>query len=127
MNESFWTSGWKRLMLYILLLLPIIVLLFFRTILSPSLLYGLLFLGILCAFLALAIFLASMNWQIAPHLVVEPVSQDIAPGDIEVLPAIPRTLDEVFDLGDKLFEIFSAAVIIGLGEGRRFLKHCRQS
>ncbi len=44
------------------------------------------------------------------------------------LPKIPRTSEEAFtQLTDAQFEIFSAAVVIGMGEGHRFLSHSGKS
>ena len=120
-------NGWKRLVICVLLFLPMIVFLFYRSELSPLLSYGLLFTGFICAFLGLSIIQAGLNWLLTPGRKIEPPPQQKAFDDSDGLPAIPRTLNEVFGLGDELFEVFSAAVIIGMGEGHRFLKHCGQS
>ena len=127
MNEGFWRNEWKRLALCILLLLPAIVFLLYRSLLSPSLSYGLFFAGSFCALLSLAIFLAMVSFYIAPARVIEARSQQTTPDDADTLPAIPRTLDEVHLFDPTEFEVFSAAVVISLGEGHRFLKHCGQS
>lgn len=127
MNEGFGRNGWKRPVICVLLLLPIFIFLGYRSELSPLLSYGLLFVGIPCMFLALSIFQTGMNWQLIPTRIVEQQSQQIAPGDADALPAIPRTLDEVLDLAPKEFEVFSAAVVVGMGEGHRFLQHCGRS
>ena len=127
MNEGFWRNEWKRLTLCILLLLPGIVFLLYRSLLSPSLSYGLFFAGSLCALLALAIFLAVVSFYIAPARPIEARSPQTVPDDADTLPAIPRTLAEVHLFDPTEFEVFSAAVVVALGEGHRFLKHCGQS
>lgn len=126
MNEGFWRNQWKRLVVCTLLLLPIIVFLFYRSELSPLLSYTLLFVGTLCAFLALSIFQTGVNWLLIPTHIVQQQLQQSVSGDADTLAAVPRTLDEVLRLDPKEFEILSAAVVIGMGEGHYFLKHCGQ-
>jgi hypothetical protein len=76
-------------------------------------------------FFALGLFLAWMDSGTTPSLprtIVQPV-QPAVPG--KALPAVPHTLAEVYRMMDyNEFEIFSAAVVMALGEGHRFLKHC---
>ncbi len=131
MNMHFWTRGWMSLLLGVLLLFQIFVLLMYRSLLNPFVLLGLffstsfsaLFLG--CQ-LSLALNRGSMNGARLTMASGEPTMQMVVAG--EVLPAIPRTASEAFALlSDAQFEIFSAAVIIALGEGHRFLAHCGQS
>src|SRR5690242_3824611 len=102
------------------------VFLLYRSELSPFLSYGLFFTGFICVFLGLSIAQAGMTWLLASARIIEAQPMQTAP-DADALPAIPCTLDEVFQLNPKEFEVLSAAVVVGMGEGHRFLKHCGQS
>jgi Restriction endonuclease len=43
------------------------------------------------------------------------------------LPFVPRTLREVLAMSPEEFEIFSAAVVIAMGQGHTFYRHCGRS
>lgn len=58
-------------------------------------------------------------------VMVSPFQQGVSA--IEVLPPVPRNLPQVYALGPERFEIFSAAIVIALGEGHRFAHHTGQS
>ena len=128
------TKKQTRLILSALLVLPWLLLLIGRSILSPlfSCLLG--FVAIICTCIALTfLFLPPMQRKPAasqslPSHAPEsslPPQQSALPPETHpqnLLP-IPRTLADVHKMSPTEFEIFSAAVIVALGQGHRFLSH----
>src|SRR5689334_5632894 len=126
------TRKQTRLMLYALLVLPWLLLLIGRSVLSPlfSCLLG--FVAIICTCIALTfLFLPPMQGKPAaspslPSHAPESTPQpSTLPSEAQAqnLLAIPRTLADVRKMSPTEFEIFSAAVIVALGQGHRFLSH----
>ncbi len=119
------TTKQKRLMLCTVLFCPMLVLVFCWSLLSPLVLLSLFFTASFCAFLALAFLLVPIRAQLAPSRTRDSVAQPPMLGD--TLPSVPRTLAEVHLMGPTQFEVFSAAVLVAMGEGYRFLRHCGKS
>jgi hypothetical protein len=115
----------KRLIFCLLLLLPALVLLFSWTVLSPLLVWSLFFFSSLCIFVSFSLLIAPTHGHVLQIQASNTFTIKATTPD--GLPVIPRTLAEVYALGEKRFEPFSAAVIMGMGEGHRFLRHSGQS
>lgn len=129
MDGLYWTRRWKRLTLCGLLFCPILFLRYFWTLLSLSTLWGYFFFAGFCIVLAFALFSTLIRGKATASPIFEPVIEPVIEPMVlgEGLPSIPRTLPEVYSMGPAKFEIFSAAILVAMGEGHRFLAHCGQS
>lgn len=125
MNGRIWTRRWYHLIFCALLLLPLLVLSFGWSLLNLPSLWSLFLVASFCTPFALALLSTLLHGEAPPLRALERIAQPMMFGD--TLPSIPRTLREVYTMGPTKFEIFSAAVLIAMGEGHRFLTHCGQS
>jgi len=130
-----WIKRWKRQMFWILLILPWLPLVFCRSAMSPlfSCLIG--FVAVLCTLMAFAcLFTLSARPRNGQLVMVAPVRSpalETASRPLplvqqrQTFPSIPRTAKDVHRTLDPTeFEFLSAAVVIGLGEGHTFYRHC---
>lgn len=94
-----------------LLFLPLLFCVVFRPLLSPLLLFIIFIASIVSALFSLGLIIAPRGIKIPTNTVI--------PND--GLPQVPKTLAQLRSVMDhKEFEIFSAALIIAMGEGHRF-------
>lgn len=115
MNKSSWLLRVNRLWLYALLFIPLLLLIILWSSLSTFLLFIALFPVVGMSFLSLAFLIATAKKKVPP-------SRAVVPSD--GLPIIPRNLAQVYAMMNPTkFEYFSAAVVIGLGQGHRFHEH----
>ena len=79
---------------------------------------------LVCGSVVLLVFLSFASaFVFRPSYPSSTVKQVVAPVSLQGLPRIPRTAEEAHEtMSDKTFELFSAAVIIGLGEAHEFVE-----
>lgn len=119
---------WKGLLCF-LFCCPTIVVIVGWSHFSQLMLCLLLLLASCCLFAAIAIVLASFQTPSSLSYVSHtlPVSSLSAIQE-DVLPRIPHTLREVLVmLNPTQFEVFTAALLVGMGEGYHFHEHCGSS
>ncbi len=111
-----------RLTIWVLPLVLTCVMVLSWPIFSPGLQCVLGFVNIISALFALSVAITPKRVRSVSAHAMSPVE---TLGD---LPAVPRTRADIFArMDDRQFELFSAAVIMAMGEGHRFLEHCGQS
>ncbi len=111
-----------KVLLPLALSLGITLLLLFGS-LHPALVCGLLFVDIILALAALSFFIAPVHVQQTRPRAIAALPHSVLLRD--GLPSVPRTVREVLaTMSPEQFELFSAAVIVGLGEGYSFVEHC---
>ncbi len=113
----------KRWMLFALPMSMITVLVVCWSMLSLLVLCGLLFATVFCVLITLSFSTAPLTIRLASPSTSVMIASQTMPNR-NGFPCIPRTVEEIHrTMTDREFELFSAAVIIALGQGHTFYRH----
>lgn len=127
MNNFLKLRGHLRISLCAVLFFPLLLFLMLCSILPQALVYVLFLCSVLSTLLSCTLLVSFFHPPAQASSFTPGIRAPSIPQSKSGLPTVPKSLQEVFALGDEKFEEFSAAVVIALGEGHRFRSLTKKS